>query len=159
MKWGTIIYYTTKRGSMATVGVRKSVKYGFVLLGYFVSIFIVGGIIAGIGSLILEAGRESGGAGGLLLVLVGFIIGFVGLFILVAGFIGINYKVIADGVKHGIENSTGFTSDTESEERNLLKRKDQSSSSRSSSSSSPSGETPSSPDAEGSSSRGEQSSS
>jgi hypothetical protein len=135
MKWGTIIYHTAERDSMATVGVRKAIKYGFVLLGYFLAVFIGGGIIAFVGFLIFVAGSDVGGAGGLLLVLIGGLLLLVGTLITFAGYLGVGYKVIADGVKRGVENSSGFGG-SGGQDQNALERRDRGSSSRSGESSS-----------------------
>jgi hypothetical protein len=115
---------------MATVGVSKAIKYGFVLLGYFVAVFLIGGFIAFIGSLIATAGGDAGGIGGILLVLVGGIMSIIGLLMIYAGFLGTGYKVIADGVKRGIENSDGFDTEGKEQDRNALERKDRDSSER-----------------------------
>lgn len=115
---------------MATVNVRKAVRYGFVLLGYFIAVFIAGGIIAWIGSMILVAGLSGDGALALLIFLIGGLIWLIGVLIIFAGLLGVNYKVIADGVTRGIENSSGFGG-SGGQDQTALERRERGSASRS----------------------------
>jgi hypothetical protein len=115
---------------MATVGISKAIKYGFVLLGYFVAVFLIGGFITFIGYLISMAGGNADGIGGILLVLVGGLMLLIGTLMIYAGFLGTGYKVIADGVKRGIENSDGFKTEGNKKGRKSLERKDRDSSER-----------------------------
>jgi hypothetical protein len=79
---------------MATVNPIDGIKYGFRLLGYGVAVLVLGGIVFGIGGMIARNSPIIGG-----------IIAIVGSLILVAGFLGLQYKVIADGVKAGIKDA------------------------------------------------------
>ena len=78
---------------MANVNPVDGIVYGFRIIGYLIAVFIAGGLVALIGDSI-------GGA-------VGVLIAFVGGLVIFAGFLGIQFKLIADGVERGIRASQG----------------------------------------------------
>jgi type IV secretory pathway VirB6-like protein len=77
---------------MTNVNPIDGIKYGFQLMGYVVAVFVVGFIIMGVGGLFANTGSAIIGG---LVVLVGFLTFF-------AGFAGVQYKIIADGVEKGM---------------------------------------------------------
>lgn len=81
--------------SMATVNPIDGIKYGFRLLGYGLAVFLIAAIFMGIGTFIADGSSEV--IGGILILLGGLVF--------YAGFLGIGYKVIADGVKAGVEDA------------------------------------------------------
>ncbi len=86
-----------------TVSTTGGIKYGFKLLGYFLAVGIVGGIIAAIGGGIAAASAGTGpyadpNIGG---TLVGGLISLFGVAVIYAGLLGTTYKVIADAVYLG----------------------------------------------------------
>lgn len=83
---------------MAAVDIRSGVKYGFLLLGYFLILFLVGGVIVAIGA-------EFAIVDSLFVNLIGAIIILVGLLVLYAGLLGVSYKIIADGVETGVRSA------------------------------------------------------
>jgi hypothetical protein len=89
---------------MTAVGVLSGIKYGFVLLGYFIAVFLVGGVILGIGVAIASGGTTGGDTA---LLAVGAVLSVIGGLIVYAGVFGVLYKIIADGVKRGIESARG----------------------------------------------------
>jgi len=86
---------------MTAVGIRAGIKYGFLLLGYFVGVFIVGGIVLGIGVAIASGD-------GTAVTVVGGVLAIVGGVIVYAGLFGVLYKIIADGVETGIVSAGGL---------------------------------------------------
>jgi hypothetical protein len=78
---------------MANVNPVDGIVYGFRLLGYLIVVFIAGGLLALIG-------QEIGD-------ILGLLIAFMGSLTIFAGFAGIQYKIIADGVEQGIRASQG----------------------------------------------------
>ena len=91
---------------MTAVNVREGIRYGVSLLGYFVVLFIGGGVIIAIGFALLPLDS-------VIATLIGFIFFLTGSVIFYAGFLGIGYKVIADGVAKGIQSVQPSTSSTE----------------------------------------------
>lgn len=92
---------------MATVDTVDAIKYGFSLIGYLIAVYIVGIIVIMIG--VAMGGAATGGLAGqtnLGAGLLGLLIVLVGYFIVIAGSLGIGYKVIADGVSAGVDNSS-----------------------------------------------------
>ncbi len=87
---------------MTAVSVLDGIRYGFVLLVYFVAVFLVGGIVLGIG-VAIGAGGANGDNGAF--VLIGGLLALVGGLVVYAGLFGVLYKIIADGVKRGIESA------------------------------------------------------
>jgi hypothetical protein len=87
---------------MAAVSVIDGVKYGFVLLGYFIAVFLTGGVILGIGAAVSAGGTNGNDAA---FVVVGGLLALVGGLVVLAGLFGVLYKIIADGVGRGIESS------------------------------------------------------
>jgi hypothetical protein len=83
-----------------------ALRYGGSMLAYLVGIYFGGGLVSFIGVGIMRAG--SGGPfgqtnPGLFLLGVPFL--FAGYIVMIAGTLGLGYKVIADGVRTGLENS------------------------------------------------------
>ncbi|MGN8212766.1 MULTISPECIES: hypothetical protein [Halococcus] len=91
---------------MTAVNVREGIRYGVSLLGYFVVLFIGGGVIIAIGFALLPLDS-------VIATLIGFIFFLIGSVIFYAGFLGVGYKVIADGVAKGIQSVQPSTSSTE----------------------------------------------
>jgi hypothetical protein len=102
---------------MARVSITTAIKYGFVVVAYFIGILIIGGIVTGIGFAIVGVGGSGlGGTGGIsgigggILALIGIIIGIIGYIIILGAAFGIQYKIFADGVERGIQSAGGMTS-------------------------------------------------
>lgn len=100
---------------MTSVGIREGIKYGFLLFGYFLGVFLGGGVIASIGVLLsgLSTGADVDSGG--IIPMIGVFFIFVGGLVFCAGFFGISYKIIADGVKRGIESSEDGDDDSQRE--------------------------------------------
>lgn len=95
--------------AMGTVGVGGVLRYGVELLAYHFVIYLIGGMLAGVGLLFLSTGVESFGSldpGVLLGAGVFFLFSWV---VIIAGQLGIIYKVIADAVVTGMEGPQGGT--------------------------------------------------
>lgn len=94
---------------MVAVNIRDGIRYGASLLGYFVVLFIVGGIVSSLGFALL-------GLDNIVATLIGFLLFLAGLVVLYAGSLGVGYKVIADGVEQGVRSvrsdGSADTSDT-----------------------------------------------
>jgi hypothetical protein len=88
---------------MAAVNIVDGIKYGFVLLGYFITVFLVGAVVFGIGVAVSAGGTDGSNAA---FVLVGGLLSLAGGLVVLAGLFGVLYKTIADGVQRGTE-STG----------------------------------------------------
>lgn len=90
---------------MSAVNPVEAIKYGFELIVYLAAVVIGGGIVAAIGFGMIGAAsgmlQESLAVGGILM-LFGVVIGLLGYLIMIAGQLGIGYKVIADGVQKGV---------------------------------------------------------
>ena len=101
---------------MSNVNITTAIKYGFVVVAYFVGILVLGGIVAAIGFALVgvggsgfgDAGGGIGAAGGVL-ALVGIVVGILGYVIVIGAAFGIQYKIISDGVARGIETAGGLT--------------------------------------------------
>lgn len=93
---------------MAAVTIREGVKYGLSLLGYFVVLFIASGIIFFVGSVLFTLDN-------IVATLLGFLILVAGLVVLYGGTLGVGYKVIADGVRKGIQSVRVSSTDAESD--------------------------------------------
>lgn len=88
---------------MGRVGVGDAIWYGVELLVYHLVIYLIGGLLAAIGFALLMSGISTRGVndpGVLLGAGLFFIVAWV---VIVAGELGIIYKVIADAVKEGME--------------------------------------------------------
>ena len=85
------------------MNVVDGVKYGFVLLGYFIAVFVLGGAILGIGLAVSAGGTEGNSVG---FVVVGGLLALVGGLVINAGLFGVLYKIVADGVQRGIETAS-----------------------------------------------------
>jgi hypothetical protein len=79
----------------STVSVQEGIRYGFGLLGYLLGVGGIGGITLLVGFGLFRSGGILAALGGLLVI--------AGVVVVYAGFLGIAYKVIADGVKVGVE--------------------------------------------------------
>lgn len=77
---------------MANVNPIDGVKYGFRVIGYAIGIFIAAGVISTAGFGLLDGGSP----------VIGGIIVFLGFLTFFAGFMRVQYKLIADGVKKGM---------------------------------------------------------
>ena len=84
------------------MNVVDGVKYGFVLLGYFIAVFVLGGAIFGIGLAVSAGGTEGNSVG----FVVGGLLALVGGLVINAGLFGVLYKIVADGVQRGIETAS-----------------------------------------------------
>ena len=82
---------------MVAVNIRDGIRYGASLLGYFVVLFIVGGIVSSLGFALLSLDN-------IVATLIGFLLFLAGLVVLYAGSLGVGYKVIADGVEQGVRS-------------------------------------------------------
>ncbi|EMA52275.1 hypothetical protein [Halococcus thailandensis] len=83
---------------MVAVNLREGVRYGAYLLGYFIVLFLIGGII-------IEIGVELFLTDSLFLTIIGAIVGAIGGLVIYAGLLGFGYKIIADAVEQGIRSS------------------------------------------------------
>lgn len=90
---------------MTAVDIREGVRYGFVLLGYFLVIFVVGGVLVEVGAELLLNFEN------LLAAVAGTVAILLGLLVLSAGLSGIAYKIIADGVEAGILSAERTTTE------------------------------------------------
>ncbi len=92
---------------MSRVSTGAAVRYGVSLILYLVAIYFGGGFLLSVGFGMFSAGTGGPFAeGNPILLLIGLVFLLVGYLILLAGTIGVAYKVIADGVATGIDNST-----------------------------------------------------
>jgi protein-S-isoprenylcysteine O-methyltransferase Ste14 len=82
---------------MVAVNIRDGIRYGASLLGYFVVLFITGGIVSSLGFALLSLDN-------IVATLIGFLLFLAGLVVLYAGSLGVGYKVIADGVEQGVRS-------------------------------------------------------
>ena len=80
---------------MVNVDPAEGIVYGFRLIGYALGVFIIGFILFGVGGVLLES--DSPILGGIIL-----LFGFLTIF---AGFLGVNYKIVADAVEKGMNAS------------------------------------------------------
>lgn len=76
---------------MVNVDAEDGIRYGFNLLKYLLLVFLASAFIMVIGGAITESSAILGG----LIALVGFIV-------MTAGFAGLQYKIISDGVERGV---------------------------------------------------------
>lgn len=77
---------------MVNVSTEEGIKYGFRLMGYAILVFVAGIVVAAIGAGLMDGGSEA----------VGGLIAIFGILVVYAGFLGMGYKVIADGVEKGV---------------------------------------------------------
>jgi hypothetical protein len=86
-----------------TVSTTDGIKYGFKLLGYFLVVGVIGGVIAAIGAGMVAASVETGRYSdpNFMGILAGALITLFGLAVVYAGILGTTYKVIADAVYLG----------------------------------------------------------
>ena len=80
---------------MANVSPTEGITYGFRLIGYAIGVFIVGFVLFAVGAVFLDGGSP----------VLGGIVFLFGSLTIFAGFLGINYKVIADAVEKGMNAS------------------------------------------------------
>lgn len=90
---------------MPAVNAADAIAYGFRIIGYFIIVAVVGFVVMLIGGGFLGAsgGGPMGGGPNIGGMLFGGIIFLVGILVFYAGTFGVLYKVIADGVKAGVE--------------------------------------------------------
>lgn len=90
---------------MPAVNAMDGITYGFRLIGYFLAVGIVGGVVTIVGSGFMGAGAAPGvgGSANPGMALLGGLIALAGVLVIYAGTLGVMYKVIGDGVKAGIE--------------------------------------------------------
>lgn len=81
-----------KQVQTMTVSPREGIRYGFRLFGWIAVVGFLGGIVSTVGFVI--AGGGTGGIG----MIVGLILFAIGLLIVLAGYSGLLFKIIADGV-------------------------------------------------------------
>jgi len=79
---------------MATVNPIDGIKYGFRLIGYGIAVLLLGSIVFFVGGIVAQNSPIIGG-----------IIAIIGSLIFIAGLLGLQYKVIADGVEAGVEDA------------------------------------------------------
>jgi hypothetical protein len=85
----------------SAVSRREGVNYGLRLISYSLGI-----LVAGFGSILLAVRLfQVPGSIGIVYRIGGLIFGFVGVLVIYAGSLGLVHKVIADGVKKGIEEA------------------------------------------------------
>lgn len=83
-----------------------AIRYGGSLILYLVVLYVVGGVGVFLGIAMMGVGsRVPVGDGILITPLLGLLLVLIGYLIVVAGTLGIGYKVIADGVSRGVDNS------------------------------------------------------
>lgn len=92
---------------MSAIGVGGVIRYGFEMLLYHLLIYTIGGVIIGLGLLIVTNGADQMAASDPGSVLAGGLFGFFGGMVILAGELGIVYKIIADSVMAGMESSRG----------------------------------------------------
>jgi hypothetical protein len=76
-------------------------------------VFVLGGAILGIGLAVSAGGTEGNSVG---FVVVGGLLAIVGVLVINAGLFGVLYKIVADGVKRGIETASEPSTSGESGE-------------------------------------------
>ena len=93
---------------MSQITTTDAIRYGGSLIVYLVAIYFGGGIITFVGVAMMGAGGGGalGGGGNPIIALFGLVVALSGYVIMVAGTLGIGYKVIADGVTMGVDNSS-----------------------------------------------------
>ncbi len=84
---------------MANVNPVDGIMYGFRLMGYILAVNVIGGLFFLVG---LELDN-----------VLGVLVALVGVFVAFAGILGIQYKIIADGVEQGVLASRGNAPESE----------------------------------------------
>lgn len=88
---------------MVNINAIEGIKYGFRLMGYVVLVYIIGLLLMVFGTGMLESGSE----------IIGGLLSLIGIVSIFAGFLGMGYKVIADGVEKGINAAnSGMSSES-----------------------------------------------
>ncbi len=90
---------------MANVNPVNGITYGFRLIGYLIAVFIAGFVITVLGVVIAEGG-DSGA------IVIGGLVVMIGVLTIFAGFLGMQYKIIADAVEKGVVASNSGTTGT-----------------------------------------------
>ncbi len=78
---------------MTVVNPVDGVSYGFRIMGYLLGVFLAGGVVIGISQLAFSSSS-----------IPGMVFGGAGALIIQAGFLGVMYKLIADGVATGMRD-------------------------------------------------------
>jgi hypothetical protein len=92
---------------MGVVGIREGIEYGFGLMVYIVGLALIAGVLGMIATAL--AGAASGLDNLLFTLIVGliaFVFGLIAFIALAAGFAGLQYKIIADAVSVGTNDSS-----------------------------------------------------
>jgi hypothetical protein len=92
---------------MGVVGIREGIAYGFGLMVYIVGLALIAGVLGMIATAL--AGAASGLDNLLFTLVVGliaFVFGLIAFIALAAGFAGLQYKIIADAVSVGTNDSS-----------------------------------------------------
>ncbi|SFS79738.1 hypothetical protein [Halostagnicola kamekurae] len=85
---------------MANVNAIEGIRYGFRLMGYIVVVYLIGALLSFIGVGMIDSGSE----------IIGGLLALIGIVAILAGFLGMGYKVIADGVEKGINAANSGSS-------------------------------------------------
>ena len=89
-------------GSAGNVGIREGVSYGLGLIVYIVALLFVTGALSGISAaFVIASGGVDNIAVTALIGLFGFAMLLLSSVLFFAGFAGLQYKIIADGVSRG----------------------------------------------------------
>ena len=92
---------------MGVVGIREGIAYGFGLMVYIVGLALIAGVLGMIATAL--AGAASGLDNLLFTLIVGliaFVFALIAFIALAAGFAGLQYKIIADAVSVGTNDSS-----------------------------------------------------
>jgi hypothetical protein len=92
---------------MGVVGIREGIEYGFGLMVYIVGLALIAGVLGMIATAL--AGAASGLDNllfNLIVGLIAFVFGLIAFIVLAAGFAGLQYKIIADAVSVGTNDSS-----------------------------------------------------
>lgn len=88
--------------SKGTVGIKEGIQYGISLIVYIVGVVVAVGILGLLAfAFVAGSGAVDNAVVTAILGLFGFIIGLLASVVSFAGFAGLQYKIIADGVNRG----------------------------------------------------------
>lgn len=88
---------------MAAVSPSEASSYGFRLIRSLLLTVLGGGSMIALGSLWVSLGTR----GSTSVLLIGVVALLLGVIVILSGVAGLGYKIIADGVKRGIERANG----------------------------------------------------
>jgi hypothetical protein len=88
---------------MVAVNTKDAIMYGFRLLGYLLAVFVLGGILIGIGAAFTPGPFSRGNP------ILSVIFVLAGIAVMYAGGLGLLYKVVGDGVEVGNRAAEGGT--------------------------------------------------